>query len=182
MNAITAILQNKIARWIGAGVLILGAFGFLMVRYQEIKKERESIAAKLKEAELAYTHQAEQVKKLEQTVTQLKKRIYTLTVIKPDGTTIITTSEYVDSTTNSNSNTSTTTTPVFRPSEVSRYPFMLYGCVTNSGWGAGPGWEVSRVNLPLLPYTYVSVGGIIGQTWEKKISYGGVLSFQWQKK
>jgi len=183
MSTVIGLLQNKYVKW-GVGILTSAGILFGMVtKYQAIKRDREDIAAKLKEAELAYTHQAEQVKKLEQTIVKLRKQIYTTTVTLPNGTTITTTSEYVDSTTNTNSNTSTTTTPVFRPPEgMERYPLLVHAGISTAGWGVGPGWEVGRFNLPLLPYTYMGLVTSFGQTWEGKFQVGGGLVLQWGKK
>jgi len=183
MTTLLTIFRSKIARWgviIAATAASMGAFA---LKYQTLKKDREATASRLAETYLAYTHMAQQNTVLQQTIAKLKKQIYTITVQHPDGTIVTTTSEFIDSTTTTSSTTSVSSTPVFRPEgKTERYPFMVYGMVTNKGWGVGPGWEVGKFSLPLMPYTHIGLGATAGQTYEGKFHVGGVISLHWEKK
>jgi len=183
MITLMTLLRNRYVQWGGAILIFFGTLLVLWTRYQEVKKDRDGIAAHLAEAQLAYTHQAQDIKTLQQTIQQMKKRTFTVTIKLPDGTIITTTSEYIDTTSISTTETEGHSSPVFMPGEqLERYAFRVTAMANNVGWGVGPGWEVGKFNLPLLPYMYAALDIPLGKTYEGKFMGGVVLSMQWGKK
>ena len=183
MTTLLAIFRSKITKWGVIIAAVAGSIGAFTLKYQTLKKDREATASRLAESYLAYTHMAQQNTVLQQTIAKLKKQIYTITVQHPDGTIVTTTSEFIDSTTTTSSTSSVSSTPGFRPeSKTERYPFMTYAMVNNQGWSVGPGWEVGKFSLPLLPYTHIGLGASVGQTYSGKLLVGGIISLQWEKK
>ena len=183
MSTILKLLQSKTAKWIGTSIFVLGSFGALVIKYQEVRRDRESISAKLKELTLAYTHMAQENKYLAQTITTLKKKIYTLITQLPDGTVITSVSEFIDSTTVSTTSSQGSSNPVFPAgNKIDRYPLRIVVTTSNIGWGIGPGWEFGKFNLPFLPYTYAAMDIPLGKTYDNRFMGGAVLSLQWGRK
>jgi hypothetical protein len=190
MQAVISALLPKLAsffksKWTHYSVLLMGllmSWGYV----QNIYLEKKTVKAELEKLRIVYENQAKDYKELYSKYVVLKKQIYTMTVTHPDGTVVVTTSEYVDSTISTSRTTTGSNTPIIDPLLArgvgSRLPISLIGFANTASWGMGAGYELASLSIPLLPDRACFImSGTVGQTWESKWAFGGALTIQFER-